>query len=130
HAGADYLVTKDLLVGFGTQFDWIDMNASGGSGTADGWGFMVGPYATVNLVSNLYLDARAAWGKSYNHVSPFGTYEDRFDGERWLATGALIGEFEAGNVTIQPEARLSYFREQSEAYVDSLSVAIPSVTTE
>ncbi len=130
HAGADYLVTKDLLVGLGTQFDWIDMDAASGPGTADGWGFMVGPYMTAKLTDGLYLDARGAWGQSYNHVSPFGTYEDPFDGTRWLATAALIGDFEAGDFSISPTARLSWFRERSEAYVDSLLVPIPSVTTE
>lgn len=130
HAGADYLVTRDVLIGLGAQIDWLDMDASTGSGTAEGWGFMVGPYLTAKLADGLYLDARGAWGQSYNLVSPFGTYEDPFDGTRWLATAALIGDFEAGGFTVQPEARLSYFREQSEAYVDSLMVAIPSVTTE
>ena len=130
HAGADYLVTRDLLVGLGTQFDWIDMDASSGTGTADGWGFMIGPYMTAKLADGLYLDARGAFGQSYNHVSPAGTYEDAFDGERWLATAALIGEFEAGAFTVSPEARLSWFREQSEAYVDSLLTPVPSVTTE
>lgn len=130
HAGADYLVTEDLLVGLGTQFDWIDMDAASANGTADGWGFMIGPYMTAKIVEGLYLDARGAWGRSYNHVSPDGTYEDPFDGTRWLATAALIGDFKAGDFTISPEARLSYFREKSEAFVDSLLVPIPSVTTE
>lgn len=130
HAGADTLLTDSLLVGFGTQFDWIEMDAAGSDGTADGWGFMVGPYMTARLAPNLYFDARGAWGRSYNDVSPLGTYVDEFGAERWLATAALIGEFTAGDLTVSPEARLSWFRETSDAFVDSFNDAIPSVTTE
>lgn len=90
---------------------------------------MVGPYMTARLDENLYLDARAAWGESRNQVSPFGTYEDAFDAERWLVTAALIGEVYSGDLLIMPEARLSWFEETSEAYTDNLNVQIPSVTT-
>lgn len=128
HAGADYLVTPDVLVGLGTQFDWIDMDAATGAGTADGWGFMAGPYATAKLADGFYLDARGAWGRAWNAVSPYGSYEDDYGSERWLATAALIGDFEAEGFDISPEARLSWYRETSEAYLDSLSNPIPSVT--
>ena len=54
HTGADYLFTPDLLAGIGTQFDWIDMDAATGDGSANGWGFMVGPYMTARLAPSLY----------------------------------------------------------------------------
>lgn len=130
HAGADYLATENLLIGLSGQFDWIDMDSATGTGTADGWGFMVGPYMTAKLAPGLFFDARGAWGHSYNNVSPFDTYEDTFDAERWLATAALVGEFKTGDLVVRPEARVSYFREQSNAYIDSLSIQIPSVAVE
>ena len=130
HTGADYLFTPDLLAGIGTQFDWIDMDAATGDGSANGWGFMVGPYMTARLAPSLYLDARAAWGQSFNRISPLDTFTDRFDSQRWLATAALIGDFAAGAYTLSPELRLSWFREKSDAYQSTDDVAVPSVTVE
>lgn len=127
HAGADYLVTPDLLLGVGIQVDWTDMDTDAG-GTVSGVGVMAGPYMTARLGENLYFDARAAWGTSKNDISPFGTFEDSFDATRSLYTAALIGDFASGNMTIQPQARLTYFRERTDPYVDSLSVAIPGMT--
>lgn len=129
HAGADYLLSPDVLVGLGLQADWADHAAQGG-GAASGSGFLVGPYMTARLAESFYVDARLAWGRSRNRVSPFGLYEDTFDAERWLATAALINQFAIGRFRIQPETRLSYFRETSEAYTDSLGVAIPAVAVE
>ncbi|PHP64769.1 hypothetical protein CSC94_22470, partial [Zhengella mangrovi] len=127
HLGADYLFTSNLLIGLGAQLDWTRMDQVGG-GDISGYGFMVGPYLTVRLQDHLYLDARAAWGRSWNDVSPFGTYRDSFDATRWLVTGALIGDFDVGAFNIKPEARLSWFSEQTESYVDKLNVTIPSFT--
>lgn len=122
----DYLVTRRLLIGLGLQVDWMEMDAPGG-GAISGYGLMAGPYLTARLADGLYLDARGAWGRSWNEVSPFGTYTDPFDAERWLVTGALIGVFDMGRFNVQPEARLSWFSETSEQYVDSLGVTIPSM---
>lgn len=127
HVGADYLINPKLLVGLGAQVDWIDMTGLGGS-LVSGTGFMVGPYVTAQLSDRLFFDARLAWGKSDNTVSPLGTYTDQVAGERMLATAALIGDFDKGDFNIRPEARLSYFSETTAAYVDGLGVSIPTVT--
>ena len=129
HAGADYLVNRNLLLGFGLQGDWTAMDASNG-GRVSGYGFMAGPYATARFAEGFYGDARIAWGQSFNKVSPFATYTDPVRTSRWLASAALIGETDWNNIGIRPELRLSWFRERSKAYVDSLGVAIPAVTVE
>jgi len=103
HAGADYLVTPDLPVGIGAQIDWTDYNATT-VGTADGLGFMAGPYATARLASNLYVDASLSWGLSDNRVSPYGTYEDSFSAGRWRASAALFGAFEHEALLIRPDS--------------------------
>ena len=125
HAGADYLVTPDLLVGVGLQGDWLDMGTATGDVNSRGW--LAGPYATLRLAPNLYLDARAAWGGATFQVSPFGTYTDKVSSDRTLYSAALIGEFVLGDLTIRPEGRVTWYNETTEAYVDSLSVFIPSV---
>jgi hypothetical protein len=126
HAGADYLVTPNLLVGVGIQGDWLNMDTS--TGTLDSSGYLAGPYLTARLADHLYIDARAAWGSATLDVSPFGTYTDQVDSVRELYSAALIGEFSfGGDLTVRPEARVSWYKETTEAYIDSLSVAIPSV---
>ncbi len=125
HAGADYLVTDNLLVGVGVQGDWLDMNTASGSLDSSGW--LAGPYATARLSSNLYLDARIAWGGASFDVSPFGTYTDRVSSDRTLYSAALIGAFEMGDLAIRPEGRVTWYKETTEAYIDSLSVFIPEV---
>ena len=40
-------------------------------------------HATVRVTDHLYWQGRAAWGRSSNEVSPFLTYTDKFDSERW-----------------------------------------------
>jgi hypothetical protein len=126
HAGADYLVTPGLLLGLGGQLDWTDMEGED-EAEMDGFGYMIGPYLTARLSENFFFDARAAWGQSYNNVSPFGTYEDEVDATRWLISGALIGRFDLDRFTIQPKAEVAYFEEKSEEYEDSLGFDIPSV---
>ena len=130
HAGADYLLTPNLMVGIGAQFDWTTFDNPSSTGNAEGFGFMVGPYLTTLINDNLYFDGRAAWGQSQNSVSPYNTYRDKFTAERWLITAALIGEFDYGDVKISPELRLNWFSENTDTYVDSLNNTIPSYTIE
>lgn len=90
---------------------------------------MIGPYVTGRLGDNLYIDLRAAAGRSANSISPFGTYTDEVDASRWLIEAAISGEWTDGTWTFQPAARLSYFEETSDAYTDGLGVYVPSVTS-
>ncbi len=129
HFGADYLVTPNLLLGVGLQFDWLREDTILG-GDIDGQGYLAGPYLTARLSENLYLDLRAAWGTADTDVSPFGTYVDTVESDRSLITGALIGDYRSGAWTIRPEARLTWYREETDAYTDSLNVAIPAIRVE
>ncbi|MEO1397611.1 MAG: autotransporter outer membrane beta-barrel domain-containing protein, partial [Pseudomonadota bacterium] len=129
HAGVDYRVTRDLLIGIGAQFDWTTFDAST-AGEAEGFGFMVGPYLTARMTDRFFVDGRLAWGQSENSVSPYGTYTDDFDTDRWLGTLALIGDFDYQAFNIRPELRVSYFTEQTDAYTDTLNNLIPSVEVE
>jgi outer membrane autotransporter protein len=71
---------------------------------------------------------RAAWGRSTNDISPFQTYTDAFDTERWLATGTLKGCWQHGAWLISPSASVGYVDERQEGYTDSLGVFIPGQT--
>lgn len=126
--GADYLLNPDLLVGGFVQFDHLSRRFADDPASISGTGWLAGPYVTARLSDNLYLDLLAAGGQSDNQISPDGSYEDRFDATRYLLSASLQGQWTHENWTFSPRARLSYFEETSESYVDSLGAGIPSVT--
>ncbi len=128
--GADYLLTPDILVGALLQIDDMDDFSSTNNSSASGTGWMVGPYVTARLAPNLVFDGRIAAGKSTNEVSPFNTYTDDFNTDRWMAMASLTGQFQSGPWTIRPTASLSYFQETQDSYIDSVGVFIPSQTVE
>lgn len=128
HFGTDYRVSSSLLVGAMVQFDYLDQQWNDLGASASGTGWMAGPYATVRITDNLFFDTRAAWGTSSNEISPFNTYTDNFDTQRWLVRAGLIGDWQFGDWQFRPSANVAYMREDQEAYVDSLSVAIPGQT--
>jgi outer membrane autotransporter protein len=125
YIGADYIVSKNLLIGILAQFD--DMDETGKGYRVGGKGWMAGPYATLKLNRNLYLQTRYAWGQSHNYVSPYNTYFDSFNTTRWLATAALVGHYTYGNWDVRPMVSVAKMEDVSGAYVDSLGVAIPGV---
>ncbi len=126
HTGVDYLLTPDVLVGALVSFDTMEELTD--TGTVSGFGYMFGPYMTARLASNLYFDGHVAVGRSDNRISLFDTYTDTFSTRRWLARASLTGEAQHGNWTIRPHARLSYFEEPQQRYVDSVGATIPGQT--
>lgn len=126
--GADYLVNDDLLLGAFVQFDSMRQSTDPGVAVISGQGWLAGPYATLRLTDNLYLDLLAAIGGSSNQISPFGTYTDAFSAERYLVQATLEGAYTTGDWTFAPRASLGYFEEATQSYVDSLGVTIPAIT--
>ncbi len=128
HAGADYAVNPDLVVGLMAQLDIMDEKDDTEGFSAGGTGWMAGPYVVARLTDRLVLDARAAWGTSDNKVSPYNTYEDSFDTERWLVAAKFTGDIDLGGVTVAPHVGMIYFEEAQKAYTDSNAVTIPGQT--
>lgn len=126
YGGADYLLGSNVLVGALVQIDSMTDNWKTTGASVKGTGWMTGPYATVRLSENLFLDGRLAWGESSNKVNPYGVYEDRFDTRRGLARVNLTGNWVFNNFRITPSVALTYFNEHQLAYTDSLGVYIPS----
>ena len=124
--GMDYLVKPDVLVGALVSLDTMEEVTD--TSTVSGFGYMIGPYVTARLASNLYFDGHVAVGRSDNRISPFNTYTDTFRTGRWLARASLTGEARHGNWTIRPHARLGYFEETQQRYTDSVGATIPSQT--
>ena len=126
--GADYKFNDSLVIGVVGQFDWTDEVDDTDDFKIRGKGWMVGPYLVTQLHQNLIFDASFSWGQSDNEVSPFNTYTDSFDGTRWLASAKFTGSFTFGNLHVAPHVGVLYFQERQEAYIDSLSIDIPSQT--
>lgn len=126
--GVDYRADPDFVLGVLGQIDWTEEKDSGANFEISGLGWMVGPYGVARLHDNLFLDARAAWGQSSNDVNPLGLYEDSFDTTRWLARAQLTGDFTEGGWRFSPYARVTYFEESRDTYVDTLGITIDSQT--
>ena len=116
------------MIGALMQFDFADDKSTVLGSSADGHGWMAGPHLSAKLTENLFFDARAAWGRSENSISPFNTYTDRVDGERWLARAALTGDWKWSNWRFSPTIGVAYFEEDIKHYVDSNGIHIAGQT--
>jgi hypothetical protein len=127
YVGADYVLNPRLLVGALVQFDSMQQRSATQAFDIKGKGWMAGPYATLRLTENIFLQGRAAMGQSSNTVSPFLTYTDTFQTRRWLLNSTLVGRWQYGPWQFRPTASVSYIEDVSQAYTDSLGVGIPAV---
>ncbi len=129
YLGAHKFIKQDLLVGMMVQLDYATQADLLDTMSVEGWGYMVGPYVAGKINNtNLSYEAQLRWGRSFNTISPTGTFTDSFDTERWLARAKIRGDFQTGDWTIAPNLSLSYFAETQSAYTDGNGLLIPSQT--
>ena len=126
YIGADLMVSEDLLIGGLVQFDRMETTTGALRSEVEGDGWLAGPYAAWRLSENLYFDGRAAWGRSDNTINPLGLYSDDFETDRWLLEANLVGDIHSGGWRISPTLGVAWFDEESEAYIDTLGIDIPS----
>lgn len=122
YVGVDYQLTSAALIGIMLQMDHLDMDFGRAGDAIAGTGWMVGPYATVHLGEKLFFDIRGAWGESQNKIQTAGVTTGKFKTSRWLASGALIGDFHFGNWTFSPELQAKYISEYQEAFYNDGSL--------
>ncbi|MEC8195972.1 MAG: Ig-like domain-containing protein, partial [Pseudomonadota bacterium] len=125
---ADYLfgafgghtwVNDRVAVGAMLQVDKIEQR--NGPLSIEGRGWLVGPYVAARAAEQpLFFEAYVLYGQSENDISPFGTYTDQFDTERWLLHTAVTGEVQRGKVTYFPSLSATYTTDAQKAYTDSL----------
>ncbi|POF29612.1 choice-of-anchor D domain-containing protein [Roseibium marinum] len=126
-AGVDYRYGDRAVFGLMGQLDITDETNASENTSADGVGWMAGPYAVVRVHQNFYLDGVFTYGQSYNSVNALGLFEDDFRTQRFLLQGGLTGDFKIDKYTrISPFARLTYYYEEQEGYTDTLGRLIPS----
>ena len=128
--GGHVFVNPNFLIGALVQADWAEETNSTLGSSADGFGWMVGPYiAAKSAEHNLFFDARAAWGQSDNDLKmKLAGSTGSFDTERWLVNAKLSGLIESNGWSIRPAVSIAYFEETQESYTDSLTNPIPEQT--
>ena len=130
--GADYKFNDSLVIGVVAQFDWTDEVDDTDDFKIRGKGWMVGPYLVTQLHQNLIFDASFCLGPALTtksrHSTPIPT---DFDG---TTSGWRPPSSPAAFTFVQPaccatrRCASSISSERQEAYVDSLSIDIPSQT--
>ncbi len=128
YLGFDYLVTPDLLLGMLGSIDFARQDNAAPGSRVDGVGWLIGPYVSLRLSENLFFYSRAAWGESSNNISPFGTYVDKFNSERWLVRGRLSGSWNWDNWSFDPALSAAYIEDKAKTYVDSNGIVIAGQT--
>lgn len=127
--GSHIKINPNLLVGGMLQFDHMDQ--TDGAADVQGTGWLAGPYFVARLPEkDLYFDGRLLYGQSSNKITPFGTYTDKFDTNRLLASLQVSGVLDYGEVDIIPSLKASYAREAQSAYTDTPGNRIPKQTVE
>ncbi|WP_161631341.1 Ig-like domain-containing protein [Pseudophaeobacter arcticus] len=124
--GSHFAVNKNLLLGAMLQLDYLDQDD--GAASIKGKGWLIGPYFVTKFPDqNLFVEGRLLYGQSSNDVSPFGTYTDKVDTERFLAMLKVSGSMLYGKTTLIPKAQLTYTTDDQKAYRDSLGNLIPDL---
>ena len=126
--GVDYRVQPGILLGMLTEYDQVRQQSSTLGTAASGSGFMVGPYATIALTRNLFLDARAGFGLSSNSITPQGLLQDKFDTDRQLYRVELSGRYAFGALEVSPSIAALYFQERQLSFTDAFGLRIEGQT--
>lgn len=128
-AGVHYFLSQDFLFGLSGQIDFADETDNSANSSVNGFGWLIAPYLAAQLPNqDVFFELRTGYGQSNNRVSPDGTFEDEFNTKRFLISGKVSGLIELDTFYIKPEARLSYFEETQESYIDSINQFIPGQT--
>jgi hypothetical protein len=127
YAGVDCQVHASAIVGLLGQFDRMTDDIGVVDSHTEGNGWMVGPYATIRLTHDLFLDLRGAWGRSSNEIEIAGV-SGTFDTERWLIHGKLTGDYNYDNFRVSPEVDVIYAEEEQASFVDPTGVLIDAQT--
>ncbi|MFT6646434.1 Ig-like domain-containing protein, partial [Pseudophaeobacter arcticus] len=124
--GSHFAINKNLLLGAMLQLDYLDQDD--GAASIKGKGWLIGPYFVTKFPDqNLFVEGRLLYGQSANDVSPFGTYTDKVDTERFLALLKVSGSMLYGKTTLIPKAQITYTTDDQKAYRDSLGNLIPDL---
>jgi outer membrane autotransporter protein len=123
YVGGDYHVAENMIAGILAQFDSAKDDSNVLASQVSGNGWMVGPYLSARVHDNIYLDLRAAWGRSDNDLA-LGATTGSFDTSRWLVKGTLAGNWTYDAWRITPSAELAYITESADTFTNSAGIFV------
>jgi hypothetical protein len=111
--------SPSFLVGVLGGYETFDYRSDGLAGRLKGEGWTAGSYLGWKLTPNIRYDAAAAYsGITYNGSA--GAAIGNFNGNRWLLSSGLTGNYHIQAFDIEPSARIYALWEHENAYTDSL----------
>lgn len=105
YVGADYKPMDGVVLGGMVQLDSADAVSAPLGGSADGQGYMAGPYVAMQLSPHITLDAKAAWGEAQDSVVA-GSAATNFQTSRSLTSARLKGDWELNDWHLTPTATI------------------------
>jgi uncharacterized repeat protein (TIGR01451 family) len=122
YAGIDIEVYERVNIGIMGSLDWMDEEGDG-EDRVDGTGWMIGPYVSAEISEGVFFDARVMYGQSDNNIRQVNQFEDifkehegDFETERWLAEATISGNYDFDSMTLTPDLRFLYIREDQDDY--------------
>lgn len=113
--GADYLVSDHLLLGLSLHLDRMT-DPTDEDEQLTGLGWLAGPYASMEIARDIFLDTSLRYGGSANDIEA-GDWTGDFDTSRWMADMALSGKWQvAPDTVLTPAMRIVYFDEKVDNY--------------
>ena len=102
--GYNHKVDNNTNIGLITQIDEINTTSKiqNDDILLSGLGWLIGPYLKTNVAGNVFLNMRAAWGKSENKLKFNNQKYNIFNTTRFFIKGKIEGQTKLGKWTLNP----------------------------
>ncbi len=125
--GTHRKLNDNLLLGAMVQIDEIAQDE--GAAELNGHGMLAGPYFVGKLPDHpFYIEGRLLYGKSWNEITPDGTYTDSFTTERWLTQIKGTGQLVYPRYELRPFLAAGQVVETQQSYTDGNGLTVPEAT--
>ncbi|WP_426435187.1 putative Ig domain-containing protein [Bradyrhizobium genosp. P] len=117
--GLTYKLRPNFVVGMLGGYETFNYTEQDINGKLTGDGWTVGAYMGWKILPTLLYDLSAAYsGIGYDGTA--GTAQGNFNGQRWMVSTGLTGNYKTAGFFIEPSAKVYALWERENAYVDSL----------
>lgn len=128
HLGMDLATCDDALAGLSLQLERMDGEYGPKSGhphlSARQW--MAGPYFTVQLNNDVYLDVQAKYGRIFNDVSNPGAKTENTFADRWMIETSLLDEYSYESIILESKISLRLAANHQSSHVNNDGTQVPS----
>jgi hypothetical protein len=118
-AGVTRKLSPNFLVGLMAGYESYNYSIASLDGALKGGGWTIGSYLGWNVTEGVQFDASLA-RTGVEYKASAGTASGDIPAVRWVGSAALRGTAKFGAVRLEPSVSAYVFREEQEAYVDSL----------